>query len=146
MTIEELSAKYIDSPFMVDGYHVPSPHLGSWLHESIKVSKAFNNSRGDFIEVIKFQKDKFNWYYDPIKLNELRALDNYIKRKQDTGSNSFSITSWTPDRGYVTKLCSLGTPIQAIPKSHLNEDTGEGYIKYEYHWIQIKGHKSLMQG
>lgn len=146
MTIEELSLKYSGSPFMVDGYCVPSPHLGPWLHEWNRVSRSYNNSKGDFIDITIAQKDKFNWHYEQIRLDELRALDGYIKNKISTSSNSFSITSWTPDRGYVTKLCYLGTPIQTTPISNLNEEEGIGYIKFEYHWIQIKGHKSLLQG
>jgi len=146
MTIQELSTKYATSPFKVDGYCVPSPHLGAYLHEWERVSRSYNNSKGDFIDVTIAQKDKFNWHYEQISLAELRALDGYIKNRISTGTNSFSVTSWTPDRGYVTKVCYLGAPIQMTPLGKLDETAGIGYLKFEYHWIQIKGYKSLTQG
>ena len=146
MTLQEVSTKYSDCPFMIDGFHVPSPSLGVWLYEWERVSRSYNNSNADFIDVTIAQKDKFNWKYDGIKLSELRPIEAYIKNKISTGSNSFNITSWTPDRGYITKACYLGTPIQYIPNSTIADPEGYGTLKFEYHWIQIKGSKNISNG
>ena len=146
MTLEELSAENKDCPFMIDGYHIPSPSLGVWLYEWERVSRSYNNSNADFIDTTIAQKDKFNWKFDAITLRELRPLEAYIKTKISNGSNSFQITSWTPDRGYITKNCYLGTPISYIPNSTISDAEGHGTLKFEYHWIQIKGSKNINNG
>ena len=81
MTIEELSAANAECPFMIDGYHIPSPSLGVWLYEWERVSRSYNNSNADFIDTTIAQKDKFNWKFDAITLRELRPLEAYIKNK-----------------------------------------------------------------
>jgi len=146
MTIADLSTKYTCSEFKIDNYCVPAPQLGAWLHETESITRSYNNSGGTFISVIIANKDKFNWAYSVISLEDMRVLDAYIKAKLSAGTNSFQVTSWTPDRGYITKRCYVGVPIQVTPVTVINETAQTGYFKFEYHWIQIEGHKSLANG
>jgi len=125
-------------PFMIDGVVVPAPSLGK-LYQWNRVSISFNDIFANFWDLNIAQKDKFIWSYPYITAEDLQVIEQIIKPKiNGVGfGNRFDVTSWTPDRGFVTVPCYLGTPIDY---EVLASDNGvPKVLKVEYHWIQIPG-------
>ena len=129
--------------FKIDGIEVAPPSLGT-IYQWNRVSRSYNDSKANFIDIPIAQKDKFLWDYKYITAEDMAVIENIVKPKLNAGtkgSNSFNVTSWTPDRGFVTKECYLGTPIEYKVLASFNGVP----IAFEvsYHWIQIKGTKAL---
>lgn len=126
--------------FKIDGVAVAPPSLGN-VYQWNRVSRSYNNANATFIDKTIAQKDKFLWEYKYITAQEMAVIEQLIKPKLSTGNNSFMITSWTPDRGFVTKRCYVGTPIDyQVLASSGGVPT---ILNVAYHWIQIEGKKAL---
>lgn len=128
--------------FMIDGVEVAPPSLGD-IYEWNRVSRSYNNNTGTFIDKTVAQKDKFLWEYNYITAEEMAVIENITKPKISGGAeaNRFMVTSWTPDRGFVTKECYLGTPIKYEVIAAFNGVPIS--FKVSYHWIQISGQIKL---
>lgn len=133
-----------DSQFKLNGTPVAPPLLGK-CYSSNSVKRAYNDTNGNHIYTFVCQKDKFIWRYEAISADELAEIENIIKTSWDRGVDTFNVTSFRPGSGFVTVPCYCGGTIDY--EVIANDEKGvPSLFNVEYHFIQIPGRMSRIQG
>lgn len=131
----EINGDTVTGAYKINGVAVLDPQT-PYKFELDTTGIWHRNLNADRCGYVVANMKKLYWIYNGVPEADTQEILSLIYPRLESGNDTFTITSYIIGKGSVTDTYYLGQPFTV-------ESVGPGLYKFELHWIQDKGKKTL---
>lgn len=131
----EINNDTVTGTYRINGVPVLDPQI-PYKFELDTTGVWYRNMNADRCGYVVANMKKLYWMYNGVTLDDMQEILSMIYNRLESGFDTFEITSYIVGKGSVTDTYYIGMPWTV-------ESVGPGLYKFEFHWIQDKGKKTL---